>query len=170
MKKTLHIGGMPVTLEDMAQSAQEVRFTLSGKDYAFRACRLPGGGYALERETAPGIWQRMEGNVWQDAKGQRHVRVGAVEATISENRADAAHASTEAALSPTAPMPGLVRQILVKKGDRVTSGQPLAVMEAMKLQLTLSAGGDGVVEALLAAVGDMVSEGAELVKLAPMGK
>ena len=46
-------------------------------------------------------------------------------------------------------MPGVIRQILVKPGDKVKRDQPLVVMEAMKLQTTLTAGGDAKVEAVL---------------------
>jgi 3-methylcrotonyl-CoA carboxylase alpha subunit len=67
-------------------------------------------------------------------------------------------------------MPGLIRQILVKIGDVVTRGTPLLVMEAMKLQTTLAAGGDGVVEAIRVKVGDLVTDGAELIKLRPSDK
>ncbi|MFN5701121.1 MAG: acetyl-CoA carboxylase biotin carboxyl carrier protein subunit, partial [Betaproteobacteria bacterium] len=44
--------------------------------------------------------------------------------------------------------------------------QAVAVMEAMKMEHTLVAPRDGVVEALLYAPGDQVAEGAELLKLA----
>ncbi len=63
-------------------------------------------------------------------------------------------------------MPGKVVSILVKAGDKVTQGQPLAVMEAMKMEHTLSAPRDGEVAELLYAPGDPVSEGAELLRLA----
>jgi biotin carboxyl carrier protein len=39
------------------------------------------------------------------------------------------------------------------------------VLEAMKLQLTLSAGGDGTVNEILVREGEMVAEGAELVRI-----
>lgn len=65
-----------------------------------------------------------------------------------------------------APMPGKVVSILVKAGDKVTQGQPLAVMEAMKMEHTLSAPRDGEVAELLYAPGDPVAEGAELLRLA----
>lgn len=103
--------------------------------------------------------------VISNEKGARKVQLGALEARISEIKAGAAATSTAAALSPTAPMPGLIRQVLVKKGEHVKSGQALVVMEAMKLQTTLSAGGDGVVEAILVKPGDLVTEGAELVRI-----
>ena len=65
----------------------------------------------------------------------------------------------------TAPMPGKVVSFAVKAGDAVTKGQPLAVMEAMKMEHTIAAPSDGVVQELLYAPGDQVTEGAELLKL-----
>jgi len=43
----------------------------------------------------------------------------------------------------TAPMPGKVISFAVKAGDKVTQGQVLAVMEAMKMEHTIAAPGDG---------------------------
>ena len=65
----------------------------------------------------------------------------------------------------TAPMPGKVVSFAVKAGDKVSKGQALAVMEAMKMEHTIAAPVDGVVEELLYAPGDQVAEGAELLKL-----
>ncbi|GDY37048.1 acetyl/propionyl/methylcrotonyl-CoA carboxylase subunit alpha [Acidovorax sp. NB1] len=65
----------------------------------------------------------------------------------------------------TAPMPGKVVSFAVKAGDTVAKGQPLAVMEAMKMEHTIAAPADGVVQELLYAPGDQVTEGAELLKL-----
>ncbi|HKX94175.1 MAG TPA: biotin carboxylase N-terminal domain-containing protein, partial [Methylibium sp.] len=62
----------------------------------------------------------------------------------------------------TAPMPGKVLALLVAAGERVVRGQPLAVMEAMKMEHTLAAPGDGVVTALRYAPGEQVGEGEAL--------
>ncbi len=66
----------------------------------------------------------------------------------------------------TAPMPGKVVSFSVKAGDKVSKGQALAVMEAMKMEHTIAAPADGTVSELLYAPGDQVAEGAELLKLA----
>jgi 3-methylcrotonyl-CoA carboxylase alpha subunit len=66
----------------------------------------------------------------------------------------------------TAPMPGKVVSFAVKAGDAVTKGQPLAVMEAMKMEHTIAAPADGIVAELLFAPGDQVTEGSELLKIA----
>jgi 3-methylcrotonyl-CoA carboxylase alpha subunit len=65
----------------------------------------------------------------------------------------------------TAPMPGKVVSFAVKAGDKVSKGQALAVMEAMKMEHTIAAPKDGTVAELLYAPGDQVAEGAELLKL-----
>jgi 3-methylcrotonyl-CoA carboxylase alpha subunit len=65
----------------------------------------------------------------------------------------------------TAPMPGKVVSFAVQAGDKVSKGQALAVMEAMKMEHTIAAPADGVVAELLYAPGDQVAEGAELLKL-----
>ncbi|WP_455556646.1 ATP-binding protein [Comamonas sp.] len=65
----------------------------------------------------------------------------------------------------TAPMPGKVVSFAVKAGDAVTQGQTLAVMEAMKMEHTIAAPADGVVQELLYAPGDQVAEGAELIRI-----
>jgi len=66
----------------------------------------------------------------------------------------------------TAPMPGKVIAVLVEAGASVTRGTPLLVMEAMKMEHTISAPVDGTVGELLYAVGDQVDEGAQLLTFA----
>jgi 3-methylcrotonyl-CoA carboxylase alpha subunit len=65
----------------------------------------------------------------------------------------------------TAPMPGKLIALHVKAGDTVKAGQALAVMEAMKMEHTLTSPRDGVVTECLYAVGDQLTDGAELLKL-----
>ncbi|MDF2231139.1 acetyl/propionyl/methylcrotonyl-CoA carboxylase subunit alpha [Albimonas sp. CAU 1670] len=65
-----------------------------------------------------------------------------------------------------APMPGLVKVVSAAPGDRVTEGQTLIVMEAMKMEHRLTAPRDGEVAELLCAEGAQVAEGAILLRLA----
>ncbi|MFC7335468.1 acetyl/propionyl/methylcrotonyl-CoA carboxylase subunit alpha [Rhodocista pekingensis] len=64
----------------------------------------------------------------------------------------------------TAPMPGKVIALLAEEGAAVTAGQPLVVLEAMKMEHTLKAPAAGTVRRHRFRVGDQVPEGAELVE------
>jgi acetyl/propionyl-CoA carboxylase alpha subunit len=64
-----------------------------------------------------------------------------------------------------APMPGLVLRVLAEPGTAVTAGQPIVVLEAMKMEQTVSAPADGVLAELHAKAGDQVSTGQVLAVL-----
>jgi 3-methylcrotonyl-CoA carboxylase alpha subunit len=66
-----------------------------------------------------------------------------------------------------APMPGLIRSILVDVGERVEKGRALVVMEAMKMEHTIRAPADGVVLTLNCVVGAMTEAGVVLVEFEP---
>jgi 3-methylcrotonyl-CoA carboxylase alpha subunit len=62
----------------------------------------------------------------------------------------------------TAPMPGKVVAVIAAKGQQVKKGEPLVIMEAMKMEHTIAAPADGLVEEILYQVGDQVADGAPL--------
>jgi biotin carboxyl carrier protein len=62
-------------------------------------------------------------------------------------------------------MPGTVAAVKVAPGDAVTARQPLVVLEAMKMELPVTAPFDAVVAALHVAPGDRVAGGELLVEL-----
>ena len=61
------------------------------------------------------------------------------------------------------PMPGSVVRVDIAVGAKVAKGQPLVVVEAMKMEHVVSAPADGTITAVKVGVGDVVQEGAELV-------
>lgn len=65
-----------------------------------------------------------------------------------------------------APLPGLVVQVKVKEGDTVRAGQPVLVMEAMKMENVIAAPYNGTVTRVLAKEGDNVAEGDLLLLIA----
>jgi 3-methylcrotonyl-CoA carboxylase alpha subunit len=82
-------------------------------------------------------------------------------------------AAAEAIEAPTgrltAPMPGRIIHLHVKRGDPVKHGDTLLVLEAMKMEHSILAPSDGIVEVIDYAVGDLVEEGVELLSLAIEG-
>jgi biotin carboxyl carrier protein len=68
-------------------------------------------------------------------------------------------------LDASAPMPGLVARVLVNVGQEVRAGDPLVVLEAMKMEQTLRAATDGIVEAVMVRQGEVVAPGDVLVHI-----
>jgi 3-methylcrotonyl-CoA carboxylase alpha subunit len=75
----------------------------------------------------------------------------------------AGHGHGGASLS--APMPGTVIKVLVSEGESVSEGQPLLVLEAMKMEHTVVAPYAGTVRRLPFAAGSSVASGAGLIEL-----
>jgi biotin carboxyl carrier protein len=70
----------------------------------------------------------------------------------------------------TAPMPGTVITVAVSPGEAVTTGQPLVVIESMKMQSEIVAWRDGVVERVHLQVGETFDRGAGLIELEPLAQ
>jgi len=62
-------------------------------------------------------------------------------------------------------MPGIVKQVLVVPGQEVKADEPMVIMEAMKMEMTLSAPRDGVVAEVMVSAGAQVADGVSLVTL-----
>jgi 3-methylcrotonyl-CoA carboxylase alpha subunit len=104
----------------------------------------------------------MHGNVRRDGD-LFHVFTGGRHFTLAYNDPMAHAGEVETGGGRlTAPMPGKVVAVLAANGQEVKKGAPLVIMEAMKMEHTISAPGDGVVEEVLYQVGDQVADGAPL--------
>ncbi len=66
-----------------------------------------------------------------------------------------------------APMPGKVIALVATEGAKVDKGAPLLILEAMKMEHTITAPAAGTVKAFRFGVGDQVGDGAELVEFEP---
>jgi 3-methylcrotonyl-CoA carboxylase alpha subunit len=63
------------------------------------------------------------------------------------------------------PMPGKIIEVLVCEGDVVENGQVMIILEAMKMEHSVRAGGAAIVESLNVAVGDQIADGGTLLVL-----
>lgn len=64
-----------------------------------------------------------------------------------------------------APMPATVVRIIVEPGQRVTKGDVLVMLEAMKMELPIKAPRDAIVKAIACRAGDLVQPGVPLLEL-----
>jgi 3-methylcrotonyl-CoA carboxylase alpha subunit len=145
----LHDGAVSLSLEGDDASAGVLTF------------EAQGDGLWVQWGNAPRVFSQLD---WQGETAHIFTPQGATRITVLDPLAHAGEAAQEGGRL-TAPMPGKVVSFAVKAGDKVKAGQPLAVMEAMKMEHTISAPKDGVVAELLYAPGDQVADGAELLKL-----
>ena len=99
---------------------------------------------------------RRDGEIFHVFTGGRHFAL-----TYNDPMAHAGEAEA-AGGRLTAPMPGKVVAVLATKGQEVKKGEPLVIMEAMKMEHTIAAPSDGLVEEILYQVGDQVADGAPL--------
>lgn len=164
------------------EAVRRFDFEFHGEAHTARLSCRHDGTLQLAVGDATGVltWSPVGGAIDVQFAGQRQlVRVylhgdvahvfglmGATQIVVIDALAHAGDSHREAGRL-TAPMPGKVVSFAVKAGDKVSKGQALAVMEAMKMEHTIAAPVDGVVAELLYAPGDQVSEGAELLKLSP---
>ncbi|QSR73521.1 acetyl/propionyl/methylcrotonyl-CoA carboxylase subunit alpha [Aeromonas jandaei] len=121
--------------------------------------RLQQGGcwQQIPIQTVPG----SEATFIMTLAGQR-IRFAA-DAQQHDHHHDQANEKAQGAI---APMHGIVVAVLVEQGQAVNKGQPLLVLEAMKMEHQLRAERNGVIEALQCKQGDQVSQGAVLVRFA----
>ena len=81
------------------------------------------------------------------------------------NRARRLPTLPDGELAITAPIPGLVVRVLVAEGDAIEEGQPVVLLEAMKMENELRAMRGGVVKSVLVSAGQRVDQNAPLIVL-----
>ncbi|WP_315919504.1 acetyl/propionyl/methylcrotonyl-CoA carboxylase subunit alpha [Mesorhizobium sp. SP-1A] len=117
-------------------------------------------------ETATGLSRPVKAPAARLALWPGHVTVFDGAASYNFAVPDPLQSANEAgagADSLRAPMPGLVKVVRAAKGNQVAKGQPLLILEAMKMEHTIIAPHDGVI-ADIAAEGSQVTDGAVLVR------
>ncbi len=123
--------------------------------------RLEGGRWLLDGQVAPNV-------VVTGAQVSVFTQYGLTFDIIDPLARDSAAGGNAALIE--APMPGLVKLVQAKAGQKVAKGDRLAVLEAMKMEHALLAARDGVVAEVLVATGDQVEAGAALIRLEEGGE
>jgi len=104
--------------------------------------------------------QYVKGQLWIHVNGRTFVHEGG-----SKKATQSKGSSQKKTGDVSAPMPGKVTKILKNKGELVKAGEMVLVMEAMKMEYSLKADVDGVIEAIHCQVGDQVALGKLLAKI-----
>ena len=132
-----------------------------GSERAISANRLPDG--MTEIRTASCAFRlavaRIDGEVHVSYDGQLYV----FEMPANERGASVRKSTGDL----TAPMPGVVADVMVQTGDTVAAYQPIAVVEAMKVMATVEAPFQGRVTEVLVGKGQRVAQGEKLAVIVP---
>ncbi len=152
--------GAPLPV-DVARHGEEATVFIDGRPHRC-SLHLAGDGYELRcDDRVERIWIAVQGDsVFVHAFGR------AWELTVVDPVERLGAGADQADLA-TAPMPGMVVRVDVQTGDLVSLGQPLVVIESMKMQSEITASRDGLVERVFLDVGENFDRGAALVALAP---
>ncbi len=116
------------------------------------ASSAAGGEGAVELRQGMGGWYRVS-----------RAGAGLESASASTGAGSAAAAGTGSTV--TAPMPGSIVKIDVAEGDEVQAHQPLAVMEAMKMEHVLTATHAGIVKRIHVEAGQIIPSGATVMEI-----
>lgn len=146
--------------------------SINGESVEVTVARSDGAGVTLQMEGKTYQFTLSSGGHWQTEKGENlplfysagHVVIGGRDIYVERVRPKGA--GTSPAGVSSAPMPGKILKVLVREGDEVAEGDPLVVLEAMKMEHTLRAAREGTVRAVHVAEGDRIEAGAEPVELA----
>jgi biotin carboxyl carrier protein len=127
-------------------------------DGAIASLRFPHDGRSHQI-----TYQRGSGGEWRVAVGQREFDLSVLTPAEATELASADRDGGPSRL--TAPIPGKVVAVKVSPGDEVSPGQPLVVLEAMKMENELAAEQSGRVVAVHVSDGATVESGQLLVEL-----
>jgi 3-methylcrotonyl-CoA carboxylase alpha subunit len=140
-------------------SASGLRLSAHGKEHAFSGKSLEGGTLSIRLDERTGRVRALrDGDDWHVFAGGDYRRL-----TLRHGLPGADDQGRSGSLA--APMPGRIVQVMSRPGETVKKGQPLLILEAMKMEHTITAPADGVVKEIHFAAGEQVVEGAELVTL-----
>ncbi|MGH2484536.1 MAG: acetyl/propionyl/methylcrotonyl-CoA carboxylase subunit alpha, partial [Ktedonobacterales bacterium] len=143
-RATAAIGARELALDGMVQVEGNDEFALevNRRRYPARAVRVGAGEW----------WARVGAATWR---------------LLWRDPLRAPERVSSDAGSLTTPMPGQVIAVLVTEGARVKRGDPLFILEAMKMEHTVRAPHDGIVARLRFGVGDQAPAGARLAEITP---
>jgi pyruvate carboxylase subunit B len=152
-----------VEVDDGAAIVDGVKYSVSLHAVAGTPVRIIGVNDAVHRMVLRERVARGRYRVWLDGHRYDAEALDSRARAIRDMQASVAKPAGPAPLR--APMPGLIVQLRVQPGDRVSAGDGLVVMEAMKMENELRAPAGGTVRAVHVSVGAAVEKGALLVEL-----
>lgn len=138
-----------------------IEATIAERTYIVHASHLKQGEWLIIHE---GDHHRLHTSAEADA---RYVQYGGVHYQLMRQQGRRRRSGVvQGAGDMTAQMPSQIMEILVEEGEAVTAGQALIVLEAMKMEIRVSATADGIIKRVLVQPGQIVERGQTLIEMA----
>lgn len=150
------INGLEFCFDEIQRKGDRIVITLEGESFEF----VQSGQYLSPLEGPRVKVQLVE----DPLTGRTHLHIGSHTLWLKEKTWEA---QTGLATRPgyESPMPGKILKILVQKGDLVQEGDSLLILEAMKMEHTISAQADGVIKEIHYTQGEQVAAHALLLEM-----
>jgi 3-methylcrotonyl-CoA carboxylase alpha subunit len=150
MKKNIRLNNENYEVDILEQTSEEVKFNWNGKTWKFEL-------------RAQKLWD--ENSIGHDVLSKdRHFWIDSLayeDQTGQKKKRHSRESSQPGSL--LSPMPGKILKLYVEQGQSVKQGDPLLVMEAMKMEHTIKSLHDGIIEKVPYAEGEQVLGGVELI-------
>jgi propionyl-CoA carboxylase alpha chain len=156
----LGVGGREFDIVWSPASPDSFRFACGDRQASAKLVAFESGAIRLEIDGIESLFLVTEENERLFVHWSRGAR------TVTRVPRHPVRATQSRDENASAPMPGQVLKVLVTKGQQVAAGQPLVILEAMKIEQTVRAALDGIVETIRVRAGDVVAPGEVLVEIA----
>jgi 3-methylcrotonyl-CoA carboxylase alpha subunit len=160
-------------MEFRYQSGEEVKTVRIERDGALYKVWVGDKAYTVDVKdvSEAGVIFEVNGRYLQAYtavdKGSRYIGFGATSYVLQKvEKGQRRKAANTGDNSLAAAMPGQVIKVLVNEGDTVKRGQTLVILEAMKMEIRVTAPDESSVVKVLCSVGEIVERGQRLIELA----
>jgi 3-methylcrotonyl-CoA carboxylase alpha subunit len=159
MDKSFTINGQDIKVQDYKKDGNIVSFSLNGKAYTYNLVSKDGFEMVLDNgqrfKAALGTAGR-DGDAMVISQGREAI----VSGSAKKMKKGAGHAGGLAS-----PMPGKIFKIVKEAGSEVKKGEPILILEAMKMEHSIRSDKDGKVKKIFYKIGELVQGGVILAEV-----
>jgi propionyl-CoA carboxylase alpha chain len=158
---------IPPRFRNNPYSAQATKLEIAGREYKVGAARGASAEIlAIGDESVEAMMDGVRHHFYIHQAGDKYfVRSALGQRTVVRLPRYPRTAKTGQRQAASSPMPGQVLRVVTGPGQQVAPGDPLLVLEAMKMEQTIKATMSGIVQAVLVQPGEMVAPGQMLVEI-----
>jgi biotin carboxyl carrier protein len=160
MDKSFTINGQDIKVQEFKKDGATVSFSLNGKTYTFNLVSKDGFEMVLDNGQR---FKAAFGTANRD--GEAMVMSAGREAVISSGTVKKMKKGAGHAGGLTSPMPGKIFKIVKEAGSPVVKGEPILILEAMKMEHSIRSDKDGKVKKIFYKVGELVQGGVTLAEV-----